>query len=100
MGDYIFCKPDIGLLPSEHRHDSGECMEKHVRRFGVLDKRGLKVFIDEYQEFIDVTTKDSTTREFIGGLKRLEISGRGAVNMIDDNTFEIVSTGEQLTIPR
>jgi len=56
------------------------------------------VYVDEYQEFIDITTHGDTTRRYAPGLKRLELRDGGAVNFIDDRTFEVVATGERLAI--
>lgn len=75
-------------------------MERKVGSFKAQRPNGAVVIIDEYQEFIDATSKDSATREWMPGLKRLELRGTGgAVNFIDEKTFKVVATGEMLTIP-
>lgn len=75
-------------------------MEKHIRTFSVVDGQGNRFELDEYQEFRDVTTKDSAAREYMPGMKRLHLRGRGHVNFIDENTFEVATTGERLTLLR
>jgi hypothetical protein len=73
-------------------------MERKVRSFKAQRPNGQVVMIDEYQEFIETTSKGNQ-REWLPGLKRLVLQGGGAVNFVDDKTFTVVSTGETLTIP-
>jgi hypothetical protein len=73
-------------------------MERKVRTIGAIGANGRPVLVDEYQEFIDATTSDSTTREWLPGMKRLELRSGGAVNFIDETTLQIVTTGERLTV--
>jgi hypothetical protein len=49
---------------------------------------------------IDATTMGDQHRKYIGGMKRLELEGGGPVNFIDDDTLEVVTTGEKLTIQK
>lgn len=75
-------------------------MESKVRTIKAQKPNGAVMEIDEWQEFVEVTSKDSPTREYIPGLKRYTLRlGGGAVNFVDDKTFKVVSTGEVLTIP-
>lgn len=74
-------------------------MEKHSRHYNTRNENGVQIKVDEFQEFIDVTSINDTTRRWAPGMKRLELrGGGGAVNMIDETTFEVVATGERLTV--
>ena len=74
-------------------------MEEKVGSFKAQRANGDVVIIDEYQEFIDATSHGDATRKYIPGMKRLVLRDGGAVNFIDDKTFQVVATGETLTIP-
>lgn len=73
-------------------------MEKHIRTHRVRSEDGSILEVDEYQEFIDVTTISDTAIQWAPGMKRLELSDGGAVNYLDDSTFQIVATGEKLAV--
>lgn len=73
-------------------------MEKHICTHLVRREDGSIVEVDEYQEFVDVTTISDTTRQWTAGMKRLELSDGGAVNYLDADTFQIVTTGEKLVV--
>jgi hypothetical protein len=76
-------------------------MEQRVGGFVCKDSNGRTVKVYIYQDMIDTTTMGDTHRKFTAGLKRLELEhGGGPVNFIDDNTLEIVATGEKLTIEK
>lgn len=72
-------------------------MERKIGSIRVKTDKGLEVVIDEYQEFIDGRSKEDTREVWLPGLKRLELRDGGAVNFIDENTFQVVSTGQILT---
>lgn len=74
-------------------------MEQKVGSFKAQRPNGEVVIIDEYQEFIDATSLGDATRKYVPGLKRLVLRDGGAVNFIDEKTFQVVATGEQLIIP-
>ena len=73
-------------------------MEKFVRKYRAQRADGVAVEILEYQEFIDVTSASDKSRQWAPGMRRLELRDGGPVNAIDDKTFEIVGTGERVTI--
>ena len=74
-------------------------MERKVRTIKAMNTRGQVVHVDEYQEFIDTTSHGMSTRQYTPGLKRLELRDGGAVNFVDEQTFQVVATGETLRIP-
>ena len=73
-------------------------MEQLVRKYRCSYERGGEIKVLEYQDMIDATTMGDPHRKYVPGLKRLELETGGAVNFIDDDTFEIVATGERLTV--
>ena len=72
-------------------------MERKIRSIRVRTDTGRDVVLDEYQEFIDGRVKSSIGEVWLPGPKRLEVRGGGAVNFIDANTFQVVSSGQILT---
>lgn len=69
-------------------------MKKLVDRFIAIDSNGNKHTISCLQEF-RTQTYLSGSSETLAGLKEYRCES-GAVNMIDDNTFEIVATQAQV----
>lgn len=65
-------------------------MRKLVDRFTAVDEKGNKHTISCFQEF-RTQTYLSGNSETSAGLREFRCDS-GAVNMIDDNTFEIVAT--------
>lgn len=72
-------------------------MEKLVRTIRAQGADGAVVTINEYQEYIDTTSISDTSTQWTPGLKRLQLSNGGAVNFVNETTFEIVATGEVVT---
>lgn len=72
-------------------------MEKHVRTIRAQRASGGTLTIEEFQSYIDTTSINDTGPQWTPHLKRLQLPSGGAVNFIDDVTFEIVSTGERVT---
>lgn len=64
--------------------------------FETVDPNGNRVTLVQLQDMIDVTPAGSREREYVPGSKRVRLSSGAAVNFIDDNTFEVVSTGVRL----
>lgn len=62
-------------------------------RFQVRDEKGRVYEIIYFIEQIDVTTLDDTTRQWEDGMGRLQLSTGGAVNMISDSEYDLVSLG-------
>jgi hypothetical protein len=76
-------------------------MEQRVGGFVCKDAKGRTVKVYAYQEMIDATTTGDTHRKYLPGLKRLELEHDGGpVNFIDENTLEVVATGEKLTVEK
>lgn len=73
-------------------------MEQLVRKYECRRENGSVVKVSEYQEMIDATSAIDKVRKYLPGLKRLQLEQGGAVNFIDENTFEVVATGEKLTV--
>ena len=69
-------------------------MKKLVDRFTAIDPTGNKYTVECYQTFHTSRTLSGNS-ETLGGLKEYRCSV-GAVNCIDDNTFEIVATQAQV----
>lgn len=61
---------------------------------------GPLVTIVVYQDYTETTDQDSKAREWMAGLRSFELESGGMVNRIDDETFEIVATGERLKAPK
>jgi hypothetical protein len=72
-------------------------MEQFIGGYVCQDEKGRTIKVFEYQEMIDATSLSDPHRKYVPGLKRLQLEDGGAVNFIDDNTFEIVATGEKIT---
>lgn len=69
-------------------------MKKLIDRFTAIDSTGNKYTISCYQEFRTYKSLSGQSRP-VPGIKeyRCEL---GAVNMIDDNNFEIVATQTEI----
>ncbi len=66
-----------------------------IDRIDANSDDGTKYEILVYQEMITMETMGET--KVLPGLKELTLTNGDHVNFVDDNTFEIVSTGERLT---
>jgi hypothetical protein len=73
-------------------------MERLIRTIRTQSTNGETVFVNEYQEFLDVSSFGRSAPQRIPGMTRLELRGGGVVNLIDKQTFQIVATGERLTV--
>ena len=62
------------------------------QRFRCVADDGSEHTIIEFQEMIDTSTLKG--RELVPGIKSLRDSHGGPCNFIDDDTFEIVQTGQ------
>jgi hypothetical protein len=62
-----------------------------IAKYNADAETGQTYSINEYQEFIEVETKEG--REFIPGMKELRLDDGSRVNYIDENTFKIVQSG-------
>lgn len=68
-------------------------MEKVIATHRMRADDGTFYEVDEIQEFISSHSL-SGSEKWVPSLKRLELSDGSHVNHIDDNTFEIVRSGE------
>ena len=66
-----------------------------IDRIDANSDDGTKFEILVYQEMITTETMGGTT--VLPWLKELTLTNGDHVNLVDDDTFEIVSTGERLT---
>ena len=64
-------------------------MEEIVAQHLVEDEHGNQYRILEIQEYVDASSLDSRAK--IPGMKRLETDSGLSVNLVDENTFEIVT---------
>ena len=64
---------------------------KLIGKYVAQSDGGDRHVVLEYQEFIEVETKDG--REFIPGMKEYHLETGGRVNWVDDDTFKIVQSG-------
>ena len=66
---------------------------KHLDSFKAIDENGNETTINIYQEIVSVATKDnpSATR---GGMKSAITEDDDPCNRIDDDTFQVVVTGQ------
>ncbi len=65
--------------------------EKVIERIVAVDDRGTEYRIALIQEYL------VSEGERIESLRRFELQGGGAVNRIDENTFQLVSRGVTVT---
>lgn len=65
-------------------------MKKLINSFNAVDKSGNIYRINCYQTLVTSRTLSGSSQT-LGGLKEFRCDN-GPVNMIDDNTFEIVAT--------
>lgn len=72
--------------------------EERVNRYRGALENGEIVILEEYKTRIDVTHSKSSTREYKYGLSRFQLENGEAVNKVEENAFQIVSTGLRLTI--
>ena len=68
-------------------------MDKVIATHRMKADDGTIYEVDEIQEYIS-SRPHSGGERWIPSLKRLELTDGSHVNHIDDDTFEIVSTGE------
>jgi hypothetical protein len=73
-------------------------MERKVRTIRAQRPTGETVFVDECQELVHDTSLSNPLRQWVPGHKRLELRYVGPVSLVDDRTFEVVATGERLTV--
>ncbi|MEI2430169.1 hypothetical protein RDV84_18175 [Lysobacter yananisis] len=64
--------------------------------FDAYDDDGNRYAVPVRRSYIN--TSDLSGPGRIEGLPSFHLSGGGAVNRIDDQTFEIVATGKRLTV--
>lgn len=67
-------------------------MERLIARHQMQSDDGTRYEVLEYQEFLDAGTKDGP--DWVPGLKRLVLANGRHLNHIDDDTFQIVVTGQ------
>lgn len=67
-------------------------MEKRIETFEAVSGNGRRYIIHILQEQIDASTLAS--RKAIPGMKRAILDNGSEVNPIDDESFQIVATGE------
>lgn len=72
-------------------------MIKEVKRYSVLDAHGSKLQIICYQEYLPAGTLDNPNA-VVPGLQYLEDMNRNKVNQISESQFQVVTTGELLTL--
>jgi hypothetical protein len=75
-----------------------DLMERRVGIHKATREDGSIIQVEEYQEFIDVTSFSDSAKRWAPGMKRLELEDGSAVNFIDERTFEIVESGERLAL--
>lgn len=66
---------------------------KEIDSFPAFTDTGTEYRIFQYQEYIDASTAQKPNAT-IPGLKFMETSDGFHVNYLDDNTYQIVETGE------
>jgi len=69
-------------------------MEKLIETFFARDGAGNEYEIEVWQNFIETRSRAGT--ELLAGLKSIRTSCGLSVNHIDDETFNIVQTGQIL----
>jgi hypothetical protein len=67
----------------------------HTQRFLVRTEKGKELYVNAFIPMIDTSTLDGPSQ--ITGVGRLVLSDGTPVNMVDENTFVVVTTGERLT---
>ena len=66
-------------------------MIRRIAQHTMRSDDGRTYIVDEYQEFIDVGTKDG--EDCLPGMKYLQLADGSKVNFVDDDTFKIVRSG-------
>ena len=66
-----------------------------TQRFLVRTEKGQELYINAFVPMIDTSTLDGPSQ--IAGIGRLVLSDGTPVNMVDEDTFVVVATGERLT---
>ncbi len=69
-------------------------MERRIETFDAAKVCGVRVTVNVFQEFVEATAMGDTARQWIPGMKRMELGDGSPVNYIDANTFKIVETDE------
>jgi hypothetical protein len=62
-----------------------------IDKFKAQSDDGATYTVHEFQEFVATGTKDGD--DWIPGLKELKLNDGSRLNLIDENTFEIVQSG-------
>jgi hypothetical protein len=66
-----------------------------TQRFLVRTEKGQELYVNAFVPMIDTSTLDGPSQ--ITGIGRLVLSDGTPVNMVDEDTFVVVATGERLT---
>lgn len=69
---------------------------RQTGKFNALGSDGRTYVVIELTEFLNTTTQESATTEWLEGLKAYRLGDGGAVNRHSDTEFTVVSTGVQL----
>lgn len=70
-----------------------EMIERELEEILTEDSEGLPVKIVHLQQFYDMTAMMDTAKKWLPGIHRYETKNQIPVNQIDEDTFEIVSSG-------
>lgn len=71
-------------------------MEVLVRTYWAKRPSGARLLVDEFWDFVDMSPRFVGTN-YVPGMKRFASREGGDVRQIDDDTFQLVSSGEILT---
>lgn len=71
-------------------------VEVLVRTFWATRPNGSRLLVDEFWDFVDMSPRFTGTN-YVPGMRRLASRDGGEVRQIDDDTFQLISSGEILT---
>jgi hypothetical protein len=72
-------------------------MEK-VARYKTLDKNGNAIVVEEFKKRIDTSSMRERGTSALSKLSSFKTSDGRSVNRIDPNTFQVVESGDILTL--
>ncbi len=71
-------------------------MDRQIEVFTAADDAGTTFSVRVIQSFVDVTHSLSPQQEWKPGMKRYLLSDGRQVNAVDNECFEIASTGKRI----
>ncbi len=75
-------------------------MVRILNRYWYTQKNGIKMHVSEIQQNEDVTNFDSPERESIPAMALFMADNGYHLNNLSDGTFEVVETGEIVTLQK